>query len=199
MPGVQDDALPAHCSIEFVSHQGVCKEAVLWFDVLQGQEQRWASIYLQNIWHRLDASGLNPPLGSLSPGQWLHEPDPAVIRAGAFAELCLDLKGHLFDDQLAYIVSSHQCTHPLTQSFVIDEVHPFGLKRLNRRLMDLGIGEVELKKRAAPIEPEQMRHRLKLVPGGQSAVIIFTRKGDERLVLICRRILSGKNQASPGK
>ncbi len=42
---------------------------------------------------------------------------PAVIRAGAFAELCALLDAHLFDPQLAYLVADERRPTPLAQAF----------------------------------------------------------------------------------
>jgi predicted O-methyltransferase YrrM len=187
MPSVDDAELPANCGVEFVSHAGVCKEAVLWFGEL-AQHGRWASVHTPQGWHRLVAGGAPPPLGTLNTGQLLHEPDPAVIRAGALAEMCEQLDAHLFDPQIAYLVSAPRPAHPLVQSFLVQELHPFSLKMLNRRLQALRIGEVELKKRGFPAEPETLRPRLKLYPGGRPGVVIFTRRGDERLMLIGERV-----------
>ena len=207
MPGLDlaelTQALPAElcgrCCVEFISHAATCKEAVLWF----GEPARWpagpivpvasemprlASVHTGAAWQTLASAGAAPPIGELGVGQYLHEPDPAVIRAGAFAELCTQLDAHLFDQQIAYLVSSAHSAHPLTQAFQIEEILPFGLKQLNRRLQARQIQSVEIKKRGAPIEPEQMRARLKTAPTGRDAVIIFTRRGDERLILLCRRV-----------
>jgi hypothetical protein len=97
------------------------------------------------------------------------------------------LEAHLFDRQIAYLVSPHLRLDPLVHSFAIEEINPFSLKLLNQRLKALQVGQVELKKRGFPVEPEQLRPQLKLQPGGRAAVIIFTRQGDERLMLIGRR------------
>jgi SAM-dependent methyltransferase len=192
-PGVQDEEIPGECGVEFISHERTCKEAVLWFGPLaDGPTQRWASVHDGERWHRLNASLRPPPLGPLEPGQYLHEPDPAVIRAGAFWELCEMLGAHLFDAQIAYLVGNRpgkgSAAQPFVQSFQIDEILPGSLKQINRRLQALNIGQVELKKRGAPIEPETLRPRLKLVPGGRDAVIFWTRQGDQRLNLLARRI-----------
>lgn len=187
MPGVADEELPAHCGVEFISHQGTCKEAVLWFGPL-ALAGRWASVHVHGCWHRVIASGETPPLGPLEAGMYLHEPDPALIRAGAFAELCQQLEAHLFDPQIAYLVAPALKWSPLVQSFRILEVAPFHLKRLNRRLHELGMARVELKKRGAPFVPEAFRPRLKLPRQGRDGVVIFTRRGDERLMLIAERV-----------
>jgi hypothetical protein len=192
-PGVQNEEIPADCHVEFISHERTCKEALLWFGPLRGDStQRWASVHDKRAWHRLHSSLVPPPLGPLHTGYFLHEPDPAVIRAGSFAELCQMLDAHLFDDQIAYLVGERPSrsteAEPFVQSFQIEEILLSSLKQLNRRLQALGIGQVELKKRGSPVEPESLRPRLKLTPGGRDAVIILTRRGDERLTLLARRV-----------
>jgi SAM-dependent methyltransferase len=187
MPGVNDAEIPADCGVEFISHEGICKEAVLWFGPL-APLPRWASVRTAAGWHELAADSTPPPVGPLVVGGYLHEPDPAVIRAGALGALCMALGAHLFDEQIAYLAAPHYQSHPLVQSFRIDEIAPFSLKTLNQRLRAYGIGQVELKKRGFPVAPEELRPRLKLTPGGRAGVIIFTRRGDERLMLIGERV-----------
>ncbi|MBX3049974.1 MAG: methyltransferase domain-containing protein [Caldilineaceae bacterium] len=191
-PGVADGEIPPNCGVEFISHERTCKEAVLWFGPLGAGRGRWASVHNGTGWHEIVASLVPPPVGVLREGDFLHEPDPAVIRAGPFVELCQMLDSHLFDPQIAYLVGPQHPAGsqaaPFVQSFQIDEIHPFSLKTLNRRLQALGIGQVELKRRGPPIEPESLRPRLKLVAGGRPGVAILTRRGDERLLLMARRV-----------
>jgi hypothetical protein len=194
-PGVADNEIPSGCDVEFVSHERTCKEAVLWFGSLASGADggvRRASVYDNAGWHQIDASLAAPPVSELTVGHFLHEPNPAVIRAGPFAELCQLLDAHLFDPQIAYLVGPRSPkgsdAESFVQSFQIDEIHPFSLKTLNRRLQAMGIGQVELKRRGPPIEPESLRPRLKLVAGGRSGVVILTRRGDERLLLMAQRV-----------
>lgn len=186
MPGVSNDELPAACCVEFVSHQATCKEAVLWFG-LEDAPARWASVHRMDGWHTLADNGERAPVGDVAPGMILYEPDPAVIRAGALATLCARVRGHLFAPDIAYIVATALQEEPFAQAFAIDEVHQFSLKRLNQRLTALKVGEVELLKRGFPQEPELLRPRLRLTPGGRRAALIFTRRGSEHWMLICRR------------
>ena len=190
MPGVRNDELPADCCVEFVSHLGVCKEAVLWFG-REGAPRRWASVHRADGWYMLENDGAAPPLGDLTAGMFLYEPDPAVIRAGALTPLCARLGGHLFAPDIAYIAAPAYVPEALAQVFAIDEVHRFSLKRLNQRLAALGVGQVELLKRGFPQEPESLRPRLRLTSGGRAAAVIFTRRGDEHLMLIGRRPMTG--------
>ncbi len=205
MPGVADDDVaalpddPGRWRVEFVSHERTCKEAVLWWqrDFVEDVPARWASVHGRDgVWRRISSVGEAPPLGDLRAGQLLYEPDPAVIRAGAFAELCTRLNAHLFDPQIAYLVADEGAASPsaasrkalpFVQVFRILEIHGFGLKRLNAHLRALDVGRVELKKRGAPIEPETLRPRLKL-KGSRDAVVLLTRRGDEPLMLIGERV-----------
>jgi hypothetical protein len=124
----------------------------------------------------------------LAPGAlWLHEPDPAVIRAGGLPELCQRLDAHLFDGQIAYLIGPAQRTHPVAQSFRLLEIHDFSLKLLNRRLQALGLGRLEIKKRGSPIDPEQFRRKVKPAATDRPGVVILSRQGDRRLMFIAER------------
>ena len=187
MPGVAMDEVPLQCSVEFVSHAGTCKEAVLWFGRADAPA-RWASVHQASGWQTLADDGRKPPAGEVRAGMVLHEPDPAVIRAGALAPLCDRVAGHLLDPAIAYIVADTYRPEPLAQAFAIDEVHPFSLKTLNRRLHALGVGTVELLKRGFPQEPETLRPRLRLVKGGAAAAVILTQQDGRHVMLIGRRL-----------
>ena len=52
----------------------------------------------------------------------------------------------------------------------------------------LEISRVELKKRGAPFAPEDLRGRLKLAAQGRPGVVIFTRLGDQPLMLLAERV-----------
>ena len=189
MPGIDLAEVPAGAGVEFISHAGVCKEALLWFGAPM-LHPRWASVHTPERWYTLaDADPTAPPpQGPLAPGMVLHEPDPAVIRAGAFHTLCALLDAHLFDPEIAYVVSGQATTHPVVQSFRVLEVHPFSLNLLQSRVRALGLGTLELKKRGAPFAPESLRSRIKPVAGGRPGVVIFTRRGEERILILAERL-----------
>lgn len=201
MPGIDSAHLPANCSVEFVSHAGVCKEAVLWFGRAApvGREgARWATVITPGAVHELPTDADAPPVGPLAAGQVLYEPDPAVIRAGCLGRICARTGGHLFEPSIAYVVADTHRAEPLAQAFAVDEVHPFQLKRLNERLHALGIGQVEIKKRGFPLAPEDLRPRLRLIPGGRPAVILLTRRANQHWMIIGRRLPGAAAGASPG-
>lgn len=188
MPGVDERELPAEAGLEFVSHDGVCKEAVLWLGTPFGA-QRWASVHTGGGWNTLVASGQRAPVGDLTTPCVLYEPDPAVIRSSALAELCEQLGCHLFDPQIAYLIGDRLHATPFARAFRIHEAHRFGIKLLNQRLADLQIGQVELKRRGFPVEPEAMRAQLQLTKGNRRGVVFLSRRGAEHLMLIGERAM----------
>jgi hypothetical protein len=62
---------------------------------------------------------------------------------------------------------------------------PFQLKRLNHRLQALDIGELVIKKRGFPVDPEQFRRRLKYGGGRRTIVLVLTHAGGRPTALIC--------------
>ncbi|RIL10618.1 SAM-dependent methyltransferase [bacterium] len=199
MPGIDAADLPDAAGLELVSHDRVCKEAVLWLPPPPGMA-RWATVHRPDgSRHTLAAAGARAPVGDLATPCVLYEPDPAVIRAGAVAELCGRLGGHLFDPQIAYVVARRAQPTPFAEAFRVLEAHRFGLKALNRRIAALGFGRLEIKRRGFPIEPEALRARLRPSPGGRDGVVILTRRGDTHLALLGERVQREVTPPSPAR
>ena len=156
-----------------------------------GSGAREQRIFETEAQHHVESPSVQLPLTELTAGKILYEPHPAVIHAGAFAELCRQLDAQLIDPHIAYLLSATLHEHPLTQPFRLLEVHPFSLKQLNRRLQVLGVGEIELKKRGFPMEPEQIRKRLKLIEGGRKAVLLIMRYGQSHIMILAERPTTG--------
>lgn len=186
-PGLDDAALPPDCALEFVSHEGVCKEAVIWRGAGIAR-RREASVFDGSEWHTIVASEAPAPLGAIEPGMILYEPDPALLRAGALTPLCEMLNAHLFDPHIGYLVADEYTLSPFATGFRVREIFPFALRRLNERLRALGIGTVQIKKRGFPQEPESLRPRLKLTPDGPPIVVLLTRRGDDHWAILADRL-----------
>ena len=185
-PGIDYSTLPWVTEVEIVSLGGDVKEAVLWTGGLVTPDVHRRATLLPTGATLTDADA--PDACPLTlPAAYLYEPDGAVIRAGLVRPLAHILGLSQIDPQIAYLTGSEAVATPFARGFAIDEVHPFNLKALNRRLQELGVGTVELKKRGIALEPEALRPRLKL-RGSHSRTIIFTRIGDIPWMFICRSI-----------
>lgn len=111
-----------------------------------------------------------------------------MLRAGALHELCASLDAHLFDASIGYLLADVCNATPLARAFPCAGAPPLGLKLLNACLAALGVGSAGyLEKRGFPMEPEALRPRLRLTPGGGAAVIFLTRRWRYYWMLIAER------------
>ncbi|MBI5961583.1 MAG: methyltransferase domain-containing protein [Chloroflexi bacterium] len=189
-PGVDLDELRPYtdtgAGIEFVSRDGELKEALLWRGAF-GFRGRWAS--------RLgpDGSGETlipldlaaPPLSE--PRAYLYEPDPAVIRAGLLSELAarLNLPMYRLDETIAYLTADTAVMSPWARCWPVWDWMPFNLKRLRARLESLGVGELTVKKRGSPIQPDDLLRQLKWRGSGRPAVVVLTQVAGRHSALVC--------------
>ena len=180
MPGLAHDQIPPAAEAEWISLDRELKEAVLWFGALaEGQGRRATALPAGvSLWAR----GAQAPVQA--PGQFLYEPDPAVIRAGAVGDLACHLDLWQIDAEIAYLSGDVLTTTPFVRAWRILERHPFDLKKLTRRLRMMGAYVVAVKKRGSPIEPEPFRKRLYRCKDGRPVVVILTRVANRPWMLI---------------
>jgi hypothetical protein len=179
-PGVALTELADYdCEIEFISHAGELKECVLWFGPFKTTARRATLLPGR---HTLITNNQSPI--TLSPPQrYLYEPDPALLRAGLVATLAAQLNAHQLDPDIAYLTSDALTPTPFARAFVIEESFPFRLKRLRERLRALRVGQVTVKKRGSPLEPEALIRQLRLA-GPESRIVFLTHVRGEAWVLI---------------
>lgn len=180
-PGVKLDELANYaCEVEFISEKGELKECALWFGPLKTADRRATLLPGR---HTLTASSSVPPSSLSSPLTYLYEPDSAVLRAGLVTTLAAQLEARQLDPDIAYLTSDALTPTPFARAFVIEESFPFQLKRLRERLRTLRVGEVQVKKRGSPLEPEDLIHQLKL-SGPEKRIVFLTHVQGKAYVLI---------------
>lgn len=182
-PGVQIAEIAyLGAGIEFISHDGELKEALLHFGQLQFSG-RQATILPEG--ETLVPLGYEPPSLTDAPRRYLYEPDPAVIRAGLFSEMLahLSLNAYRLDEDIAYLTGDEWIESGWLRAWRIDDWMPFHLKKLRKVLRGKNIGQITVKKRGSPISPEQLQHLLHL-KGNQHATVILTQLHGQPIVLL---------------
>ncbi|UQA94739.1 class I SAM-dependent methyltransferase [Streptomyces halobius] len=180
-PGVPHDALPDDAETEWISDGGEVKEAVVWFAGASrdgGDAPRPAPgarrATLLPAGDSLLGAGLpDPEPGPV--GAWLYEPDGAVIRAHLVADVAQQVGGRLIDPTIAYITADRLTETPYATAYAITDVLPFNVKKLRALLREREVGIAVIKKRGSPVEPEELRRKLKLGGGPYSCTIFLTR------------------------
>ncbi len=195
-PGIPHEAVsglasgagvPLNIEAEWVSVGGEVKEAALWFGPLATAPRR-ATVLPAGA--TLVGSGLGPPpVGP--PGDWLYEPDGAVIRAGLVAEVAAALPGgRLLDPTIAYVAADGRVPTPWARAWRVTDVLPFSLGRLRALLRARGVGRVTVKKRGSAVDPETLRRQLRLPGRGPEAVVVLTRVAGAPTALVCEPAVS---------
>jgi hypothetical protein len=187
-PAIDDESLNAMQSrVEFISDQGECKEAVMWFGDFGPKSDRSATILREGTEPQAcilsaDPEAISPPIAH--PDGWLLEPDPAIIRAGLIPEAAHLLNASLLEPGIAYLTASHPIQSPYAAAYQIVEVQPFHLKNLQRRLRGLNRKAMVVKKRGVKIEPEAL---LKSLParGDIPTVILLMHIAGRIMAILC--------------
>jgi len=191
-PGVNYDELEAVMGatpyeIEILSVSGECREAVLWLGDLKRGERRATLLPGEHTLEGRPAHGL---VSVTNPQYYLYEPDGAVVRAHLVENLALMIEARKLDEEIAYLTSNTLVHTPFAVAYAVEEWMPFNLKKLNRRLRELDIGELVIKKRGFPVDPEQFRHRLRYGGGQRQMTLVLTHVQGQPAAILCRRVVS---------
>ncbi len=200
-PGVQLEEIQNYpAEIEFISLNGDLKEAVLWFGELKTTTRRATVLPgpftlalpdgFEDTLPTLGGSGISQrqvlPLSD--PQAYLIEPNPAILRAGLVQPLGVELGAAQLDAQIAYLTSEQPVSSPFVRSWKIDGWIPFSVKRLRAMLRERMVGQVTVKKRGSPLQPEELIHMLRLKHSKENRaerVLVLTHLRGDPIVILC--------------
>lgn len=181
-PGVDYGELPDRAEVEFISLDGDVREALLWYGDLRSQARRRATLLPSGV-DLTDLDQDDTPVAVGAPEEYLFEPDGAVIRAHLVEALAQQLGAAKLDDEIAYLTASRARKTPFARCYRLEATLPFQLKRLRQWLRAHDVGQVTVKKRGSPLEPQALQRQLRL-KGSRHAILFLTRVRGEPYVLI---------------
>lgn len=180
-PGIDYDEVPPQTELEFISVHGEVKEGVFWFGDLRSGADRMATLLPDG--DSLSITGTDPVIAAGPPREYLYEPDGAVIRAHLVRTLAAQLDATLIDETIAYLTSDTLRPTPFARAFRLEATMPFQLKRLRHYLRRQDVGEVVIKKRGSPLDPDDLRRALRL-SGYEQRTVFLTQVLGKPFVLI---------------
>nr|WP_227467674.1 class I SAM-dependent methyltransferase [Nocardioides lijunqiniae] len=180
-PGVPHSLVPEGVEAEWVSDHGDVKEAALWSGRLATVRRRATVIGQGGLATLTDED--DPGAGVRAVGEYLYEPDGAVIRAGLVTAVAAGVSGGLLDEHIAYVTSDASFHTPFARGYRVIAELPYREKALKAALRERGIGRLTIKKRGVEVVPEQLRRRLDLA-GDDEATIVMTRVAGQGTVLL---------------
>lgn len=186
-PAFDRALIPDDAEAQWISVDGSTIELVLWTGILARSGVRRAALVIRGgaaAELTAEADADDAPVRPL--GEYLHEPEGAVIRARLIGEVARRLDAGMLDPKIAYLTSDAAADSPFVQSFRVREQLPSDVKALGRALRGRGIGTLEIKKRGVDVDPAALRKRLGL-RGDSAATLILTRVGSRRVTLLADR------------
>jgi SAM-dependent methyltransferase len=170
--------------VTFLSESRECKEACLWFGAAAEGITDFAAVLLPE-------EVTVPPGEEFAPGGalgvFVHDPDPALIRAGALGTVAEQESGvRLVSYEDAYLTSDVPLqTQRLALSYRVIAEMPYKTRVLGEWLRAQGVGRLVVKKRHFPKEPDAVAKELGLKGGGTEATLILVREGKGHRALVC--------------
>lgn len=184
-PGVSwNDLSETDAEVEFVSLAGELKECVLWFGPPRTAARR-ATVLPSG--DSLAAEIPHEPRPAEPVSAFLHDPDPAVTRAGLVHDLAECIGAAPIDDQVQLLTSSRHAPTPFATAFAVEHAAPFHARLLRDYLRARRVGRVTVIKRGSPADADDLLRKLKL--GGPAHRTVFlTRADGQHVMVVCERL-----------
>ena len=192
-PGINHSDIPPEAEVEFIQLGRTLREAALWFGQAAKPGLRRAILLPADATLSSD-----DPEGSeavVPPGEFIFDPESCVTRAGLVRHLGARVGGMLMDPHVAYLTAGAPAFDPLCATFEVVDVLPFSVGRLKRVLRQRGWQATEIRRRAFPIEPDELR-KLLGHHQGEDVTLMCTTLGGRRTVIIGRRLRSEDETAN---
>ncbi|MFT7840086.1 class I SAM-dependent methyltransferase [Saccharothrix sp. BKS2] len=183
-PGVDFAVAPWADEVELVSLDGQVREACLWTRGLATPGVARRATVLRTgapAWTLTSAEPDDCPV--TPPGEWLVDPDGAVVRAGLVRHYAARHGLAQLDERIAYLTGP--VPPPGVRAFRVVEHGHHTEKALRSVLRAHDVGRLEILVRGLDVDPNTLRRRLRLSGSGE-ATVVLTRVGSRPVHLLCR-------------
>lgn len=179
-PAFPHEAVPPGSEAQWTGFGGEALECTVWWGDLVRRPGRSAQVHLRSstegAWVEvLDDGGGPAPVaeGAEDLGEWLYEPERAVLQAGLTGVLARLVGGTETAPGAGYVTADSAVEVPWARRFRVRSVHPLATKHLRVWAREQDIGALTIKKRLVPLDPDRLRRDLRL-RGGREAVVVLT-------------------------
>lgn len=197
-PGITAEERPDGWETEWVSVRRELKVARLWSPALAEatgrRPSRRATIVTAEGAVHSRAVADPPPAPVGEPGPWVVDPDPAVTRAGAVADVAAEVGGRLLDPRIAFVCTDTRPETVWGRVLRVEAALPFTERAAAAELRRLGASDLQIRRRGLAGDVEALRRRLLKAAGrrtgdrtdpGRRVTVLLTRRGDRPWALLC--------------
>ncbi len=182
-PGLDFDALDWPGEVEVVSLDGGVREACLYSPGLAAPGVRRRASVLRSDGAGFEITDAQPDeLPEREPGEWIVDPDGAIVRAGLVRHYAAAHGLWQLDPRIAYLTGD--ALPAGLRGFRILDRLKYSEKSLRQTLSSMGCGVAEILVRGVDVDPAVLRPRLKL-RGSRSLSVVLTRIGRTPTAFVC--------------
>lgn len=180
-PGFDFSLAPWAKEVELVSLDGQVRESCLWSAGLATATRRATVLRDGTQWTITDQEP--DDIGAAAPGEWIVDPDGAVVRAGLVKHYGARHGLWQLDERIAYLTGDRPPRG--VRAFRVLDHGPYSEKALRALLREHEVGRLEILIRGLDLDPDALRRRMKL-RGSREATVVLTRIGRAPTAFLCR-------------
>ncbi|MEV4155996.1 class I SAM-dependent methyltransferase [Nocardia salmonicida] len=185
-PGLDFDRLGWDGEVEVVSLDGAVREACLWSPGLTEPGVTRRATVLDSRGGATTLTDAAPDdIPERAPGEWIIDPDGAVVRAGLVRHYAAKHGLWQLDPQIAYLTGDTVPTG--MRGFRIEGRFELREKTLRQELARRDCGSLEILIRGVDVDPDALRKKLKQ-RGSTPYTLVITRLGRAGVVFLCRAV-----------
>lgn len=180
--------------LEWISRDRQCRQLVAWFGSLARQSGLCRATILihgspDGPCQLRSLTGTPSLAFPVAPaiGRYVFDPDASVLASRLTSTLAESHGLAAVAPDIPYLTGDRPVFDPALACFEVLEILPLDRKRLRALLEARGIGQLEIKKRGIPDDPEQLRRQLRL-RGHQSAVLLLAPIAGSTTTILARRL-----------
>ncbi|MFI6568728.1 THUMP-like domain-containing protein [Nocardia fluminea] len=185
-PGLDFDRLGWDGEVEVVSLDGAVREACLWSPGLTEPGVTRRATVLDSRGGATTLTDAAPDdIPVRTPGDWIIDPDGAVVRAGLVRHYAAKHGLWQLDPQIAYLTGDTVPTG--MRGFRVEDRFELREKTLRQELARRDCGSLEILIRGVDVDPDALRKKLKQ-RGSTPYTLVITRIGRAGVVFLCRAV-----------
>ncbi|MEU4319591.1 class I SAM-dependent methyltransferase [Nocardia fluminea] len=185
-PGLDFDRLGWDGEVEVVSLDGAVREACLWSPGLTEPGVTRRATVLDSRGGATTLTDVAPDdIPVRAPGDWIIDPDGAVVRAGLVRHYAAKHGLWQLDPQIAYLTGDTVPTG--MRGFRVEDRFELREKTLRQELSRRDCGSLEILIRGVDVDPDALRKKLKQ-RGSTPYTLVITRIGRAGVVFLCRAV-----------
>ncbi len=160
--------------LEWVGTRRECRQQIAFFGSLARTPGRHTATVLDHAGVAFSFTGTpdQEPEVDETAGSFVYEPHAALLASHLAGHFAMEHGLRALARRVAYYTSNRRISTPLAAGFEVIDVLPLDRRRLKQTLRSKGIGQLEVKVRGVPIDPQVLAKQLR-GPGSESATVLI--------------------------